>query len=102
MNLLHNAVKFTPESGSITVSANRRDNDKVVVSVADTGPGIMPDDLPYVFERFYKADKARSSEGTGLGLAIARHIVRAHGGSIWVTSEPDRGSVFCFTVPVSP
>ncbi|MFA4837020.1 MAG: ATP-binding protein [Dehalococcoidia bacterium] len=98
LNLLHNAVKFTPEGGTITVSATTDDN-SVIVSVADTGIGIMPQDLPHIFERFYKADKSRSTEGTGLGLAIAKHIIQAHGGQIWAMSEPDQGSVFSFRLP---
>jgi len=69
--------------------------------VQDTGVGISAEDLPRIFERFYKADRARSGGGTGLGLAIARHIVQAHGGRIWVESQPGQGSVFYFTLPLS-
>ena len=68
--------------------------------VRDTGVGIAPDDLPRVFERFYKIDKARRSDGTGLGLAIAKHIVQAHGGTIWVESVPGEGATFSFTLPL--
>ncbi len=100
VNILHNAIKFTPEGGRITVSTMQKDNG-VIVSVADNGIGISPHDLPHVFERFYKADKARSSEGTGLGLAIAKHIIQAHGGEIWAESELEQGSVFSFKLPVS-
>jgi two-component system phosphate regulon sensor histidine kinase PhoR len=96
INLIHNAIKFTPEGGSVTVSAKSEGN-SVVISVADNGV-----DLPHVFERFYKVDKARSGEGTGLGLAIAKHIIRAHGGEIWVESEFEQGSTFSFRLPVSP
>jgi len=98
INLLHNAIKFTTAGGNIEISANL-ENDYVIVSVKDTGIGITADDLPHVFERFYKADKARSSEGTGLGLAIAKHIIQAHGGDIWARSEEERGSTFSFRLP---
>ena len=97
-NLVQNAVKFTPEGGAITVSAETVDDD-AQISVADTGPGIPREDQRRVFERFYKADRARSGGGTGLGLAIARHIVEGHGGRIWVESAPGQGATFKFTVP---
>jgi len=71
------------------------------VNVADTGIGISPADIPRIFERFYRVDKARSREagGTGLGLSIVKHIVQAHGGRVWVESAPGSGSVFSFTIP---
>jgi two-component system phosphate regulon sensor histidine kinase PhoR len=97
-NLVQNAVKFTPEGGTITVTAEPVDDD-VQVSVIDSGPGIPREEQRRVFERFYKADRARSGGGTGLGLAIARHIVEGHGGRIWVDSAPGRGASFRFTVP---
>ena len=97
-NLLHNAIKFTSAGGNIIISA-KSEADGVLVAVEDTGVGIPADDLPHVFERFYKADKARSSEGTGLGLAIAKHIIQAHDGEIWATSEEGRGSTFSFRLP---
>jgi two-component system phosphate regulon sensor histidine kinase PhoR len=100
VNLIHNAIKFTPSSGRISISAKAKDND-ILVSVADTGIGISPDDLPRIFERFYKADKSRSGGGTGLGLAIAKHIVEAHGGRIWAESTEGRGSIFNFTLPLA-
>ena len=100
VNLIHNAIKFTPSGGRISISAKVRDTD-ILVSVADTGPGISPDDLPRIFERFYKADKSRTSEGTGLGLAIAKHIVEAHGGKIWADSVERKGSIFSFTLPLN-
>jgi two-component system phosphate regulon sensor histidine kinase PhoR len=98
VNLLHNAIKFSKQGGSVMVAA-RAEYRSVVVTVTDTGIGISKDDLPHVFERFFKADKARSGEGTGLGLAIAKHIVQAHGGSIWVESEEGKGATFGFRLP---
>ena len=98
-NLLHNACKFTPSGGQISVGAHL-DNDNVTVWVADTGPGISPEDLTRIFERFYKVDRARGQSGTGLGLAIARHIVEGHGGRIWAESSLGHGATFRFTLPV--
>ncbi len=100
VNLLHNAVKFTRPGGEIVVSAEPRERE-VVIGVRDTGVGIAPEDLPRIFERFYKADRSRSGGGTGLGLSIARHLVEAHGGRIWAESEPEKGSRFYFTLPVA-
>ena len=99
-NLLHNAIKFTPAGGRIVVSA-QREAGKVVIAVSDTGVGIAEDDLSRIFERFYKADRARSSGGTGLGLAIAKHIVQAHRGQIWVKSVEGHGSTFYFSLPTA-
>jgi two-component system phosphate regulon sensor histidine kinase PhoR len=98
-NLVHNAIKFTPAGGGIRVAATQSDGD-VVIEVADTGPGIPPDDLPRVFERFFRGDKARTGGGTGLGLAIAKHVVEAHGGRLWVESEgrPGQGAIFRFSL----
>ncbi|MCB0152019.1 MAG: sensor histidine kinase, partial [Caldilineaceae bacterium] len=99
INLVHNAIKFTPPGGFVTVSA-RMAPDAVVISVADTGAGIPAEDLPRIFERFYKADRARSGGGTGLGLAIAKHSVNAHNGRLWVDSTEGAGSTFSFTLPL--
>ncbi len=99
VNLLHNAIKFTPPGGAIGVAA-RLDPGEVAVSVSDTGVGIQPEDLERIFERFYKADRSRSGQGTGLGLAIVRHIVRLHGGRVWAESQPGAGATFTFTLPV--
>jgi len=106
VNLLHNAIKFNHPGGSVILTAQPDEGDWVTISVKDTGIGIPSDDLPRIFERFYKVDKARAggSEregGTGLGLAIARHIVQAHGGRIWVESVEGAGSTFYFTLPIS-
>ena len=100
VNLIHNAIKFTPSGGRITVSS-KAEGGKLVVSVSDTGVGIPEDDLPRVFERFYKADRARAGGGTGLGLAIAKHVVEAHGGRIWVESVEGRGATFSFSMPLA-
>ena len=98
-NLVHNAIKFTPAGGRITITS-RALEDSVVVDIADTGIGIPKEDLARVFERFYKGDKARAGEGAGMGLAIAKHVVEAHGGSIWVRSEEGKGSTFSFSLPL--
>jgi two-component system phosphate regulon sensor histidine kinase PhoR len=101
-NLLHNAIKFTPDGGAIALRARLQDDgDYVVFSVRDNGIGIPAVELPRIFERFYKADRARSSGGTGLGLAISRHLVEAHGGKIWAKSKEGKGSTFFFSLPVA-
>lgn len=101
-NLLHNAIKFTPEAGQVRMRAYPSDSD-IVIEVADSGPGIPTQDLPRVFERFFRGDRSRKSGGTGLGLAIAKHVVEAHGGQIWVESEgrTGRGAIFRFTLPAA-
>ena len=96
-NLIHNAIKFTPVGGTVQCGAELI-NEKVTFYVRDSGIGLSADDLPRVFERFYKADRARSGGGTGLGLSICRHIVEMHNGRIWITSKPDQGSTFSFTL----
>ncbi len=101
-NLIENALAHTPAGGEITIFA-RRVGAHVEVSVRDTGTGIAPEHLPYVFERFYRADpsRARSTGGAGLGLTIVKKLVEAHGGEARVESEPGKGSTFTFTLPVA-
>lgn len=99
VNLVHNAIKFNHPGGSVTMST-KASGEFVIVSVSDTGVGIPEEELPHVFERFYKADRARTRGGSGLGLAIAKHIVQAHGGSIWAQSEEGQGSTFSFSLPI--
>jgi two-component system phosphate regulon sensor histidine kinase PhoR len=99
VNLVHNAIKFTAAGGGVFLSS-LVESGFVRFAVRDNGVGIPEDELERVFERFYKADRARSGGGTGLGLSIARHIVEAHGGRIWVESLEGQGSTFFFTIPV--
>jgi signal transduction histidine kinase len=102
MNLLTNAIKYTPPEGSVEVDANVEDAD-VVITVRDTGVGIAPGDLPHIFDRFWRADPARSRSGTrpgsGLGLAISKWIAGAHGGTIEVESRPGKGTTFTVKLP---
>jgi two-component system sensor histidine kinase BaeS len=99
-NLVSNALRHTPAGGTVTLTA-RHDGDDVVLAVADTGTGIAPDDLPHVFDRFWRAEKSRSRRtgGSGLGLAIVRHLVAAHDGTVTIASEPGRGAVFTLRLP---
>jgi two-component system phosphate regulon sensor histidine kinase PhoR len=99
-NLIDNAIKYTPEGGSVRISC-RVSDEGIAVEVADSGIGIPRDDLPRVFERFYRVDKARSRElgGTGLGLSIVKHLVQSIGGQIAVTSRVGAGSQFTVTLP---
>jgi two-component system, OmpR family, phosphate regulon sensor histidine kinase PhoR len=101
-NLVHNAIKFTPEKGKISIRAEVKASDQtVVIRVSDTGVGMPAAEQSRIFERFYKADRARSGGGTGLGLAIARHLVQAHGGQIWLKSKEGQGSTFYFSLPIA-
>jgi two-component system, OmpR family, phosphate regulon sensor histidine kinase PhoR len=110
VNLVHNAIKFTPSGGLIVIGTGPVERQQMQrFSVSDTGVGIREEDLPRVFERFYKTNRSRAKEdfigpgggGTGLGLAIARQVVEAHGGRIQATSTPGKGSSFTFTLPVA-
>jgi signal transduction histidine kinase len=104
MNLLTNAIKYTPPDGSVMIEASRKPG-RVVLTVADTGIGIAPGDLSQIFDRFWRADPARSRSGerpgAGLGLAISKWIAEAHGGTITVTSRPGRGTTFTVTLPTA-
>ena len=100
VNLMHNAIKFNRPGGSVS-AATKRFADTVVIEISDTGTGIANDDLPRIFERFYKADRSRAGQGTGMGLAIAKHVVEAHGGKIQAQSEEGKGSTFSFSLPIT-
>jgi two-component system, OmpR family, phosphate regulon sensor histidine kinase PhoR len=104
INLVDNAVKYTLEGGSVTVTARPVEKAAIEVAVSDTGIGIPPADLPRITERFYRVDRARSRElgGTGLGLAIVKHLVMAHGGQLGIESEQERGTTVRFTLPIEP
>jgi signal transduction histidine kinase len=101
-NLINNAIRYTPEGGCIELSLHCL-GDEAVITIADTGQGIAPEDLPHIFDRFYRADKARTraAGGTGLGLSIVKWIVDAHNGRIEVESTPGEGSVFHIYLPVA-
>ena len=99
-NLLDNAIRYTPDGGSVRLTA-RRDGEHTRIEVSDDGPGIPSAQLDRVFERFYRVDTARSREagGTGLGLSIVKHLVAAHGGQVGIESELGRGTKVWFTIP---
>jgi signal transduction histidine kinase len=103
VNLIGNAIKFTPAEGTVTVSASRNGKDSVQVSVSDTGPGVPEDEKEKIFEKFYQVAEVDGvkPKGTGLGLAICKALVELHGGRIWVETEMNRGSTFSFTLPAS-
>jgi two-component system phosphate regulon sensor histidine kinase PhoR len=100
-NLVDNAIKYGRANGTVMVGGKKLDDGRVEIFVRDDGPGIPPEALDRVFERFYRVDKARSRDqgGTGLGLSIVKHIVQAHGGEVRVESEPGQGATFFFTLP---
>ena len=99
-NILNNAIKYSPDGGKITVSMKTTD-DQMILSISDQGLGIPKEDLPKIFDRFYRVDKARSRAqgGTGLGLAIAKEIIKQHNGFIWAKSEYGKGSTFTIVLP---
>jgi signal transduction histidine kinase len=100
-NLVGNAIKYSPQSGSITVAA-KVGKDTILVNVQDTGYGIPASDLPFIFDRFYRVRNGKNSEmeGNGLGLSIVKSIVEQHKGQVTVQSEPDRGSLFSISIPL--
>jgi two-component system phosphate regulon sensor histidine kinase PhoR len=101
INLLDNAIKYTHETGEISISALEKGQREIQVVIKDNGIGIPKEDLSRIFERFYRVDKGRSQElgGTGLGLSIVKHLVQAHGGRVWAESKLGEGSTFYFTLP---
>ena len=101
MNLLGNAIKFTPTNGKVTVAIEKNGAEWVKVSVSDSGPGIPSEEANRIFDKFYQVTQAEQQKvmGTGLGLSIAKALVEMHGGKIWIESEPGRGSTFLFTLP---
>ena len=101
-NLIQNAIRHTPDNGMISLETKTVPQG-IQVNVADTGEGIDPDDLPHIFEQFFRGEKSRSREtgGAGLGLAIAKRIIEAHNGQIWVNSQPSQGTRFSFVLPVA-
>ena len=100
VNLLENAIKYTPEGGKINFSILHRTAQKIQVSVCDTGPGIPEEKQERIFEGHFRLKRDESKEGYGLGLALCRQIIRVHYGQIWVDSVPQEGSCFHFTLPV--
>jgi two-component system phosphate regulon sensor histidine kinase PhoR len=102
LNVLHNAIKYSPEGGEVVITSEHLvEEGHVILSIMDAGPGIPPEELERVFERFYRSNWAWGTPGTGLGLAIARHILQAHGGRIWAENRelPERGAVFHLAFP---
>jgi PAS domain S-box-containing protein len=101
MNLIGNAVKFTPQGGKVSVAVEKNGNDYIQISVADTGPGILPEERNRIFSKFYQVAniEKQKPKGSGLGLAISKALVEMHGGKIWMESEIGRGSTFYFTLP---
>jgi signal transduction histidine kinase len=103
-NLLGNAINFTESGGEVTVSVTleKENPERIMVAISDTGCGIQKNDLEKIFEKFKRIESGNAIErGTGLGLTISKHIIAAHGGKIWVQSEPEAGSTFSFILPVA-
>ena len=100
-NLIENAIKYTPKGGQVSVSLLISD-ETITTQIGDTGQGIAAEDIPHIFERFYRIEKDRNLDGTGLGLAIAKRIMQLHGSSIDVQSQSSHGTVFSFALPHHP
>ncbi|MEA3470140.1 MAG: ATP-binding protein, partial [Thermodesulfobacteriota bacterium] len=103
LNVLDNAVKFTPEAGKISVSAFKEAEEYLAVRITDTGTGIPKEEIPRLGERFYRVDKTRSRKlgGTGLGLSIVKHLMKAHEGNLEIESQPGRGTTVTLRFPLS-
>jgi signal transduction histidine kinase len=101
LNIIENAIKFTPESGEVSIGARDLHNGDVEITVADSGIGIPKDEIPRIGERFYRVDKTRSREmgGTGLGLSIVKHLIQAHEGTLTIESQPGRGTTVQLSLP---
>ena len=99
MNLLDNAIKYTPKNGKVSIDLSKNDS-LAVINVIDTGVGISEDEIKYIFDRFYRIDKSRHDQGFGLGLSIVKSIVQAHKGSIEVKSKPGLGTTFTVILPL--
>ncbi|PLZ51265.1 ATP-binding protein, partial [Fischerella thermalis] len=100
INLLDNAIKYTPEGGTISVAGLHRTTQKVQFSIGDTGPGIPEENRDRIFENHFRLERDESKEGYGIGLCLCQRIIRAHYGQIWVDSSPSNGAWFHFTLPV--
>jgi two-component system, OmpR family, sensor histidine kinase MprB len=99
LNLLDNAVKWSPPGGAVRLRMNQLDDWTLVIEVADSGPGIAEEDRPHVFDRFYRADTSRTMPGSGLGLAIVRQVAVRHGGAVWADRAPEGGALLCLRLP---
>ncbi|MFH0772005.1 MAG: ATP-binding protein, partial [Candidatus Omnitrophota bacterium] len=100
LNVLDNAIKYTPENGKVFVSF-KKENNRVELKISDTGTGIAKENLPFIFDRFYRVDKSRDTNGFGLGLSITKSIIEAHKGKIEVASQPNQGTSFVISLPLS-
>jgi signal transduction histidine kinase len=100
-HLIDNAVKYSRPGSPILIGAHASERG-VIIHVTDQGPGISEDEQTRIFDKFYRGSRGQHLKGTGMGLAIAREIIRAHGEEIWVRSNPDQGSEFCFSLPIAP
>ncbi|MCB1318576.1 MAG: histidine kinase, partial [Leptospiraceae bacterium] len=101
-NLIGNAIRYTSSAGNLTIKAQGQPH-TILITLSDTGLGIAAEDLPHIFDRFYRADHSRNRKtgGSGLGLAIAKQLVNLHGGHIWAESQPNRGTTFYITLPTA-